>query len=111
MEDMTDSDESRGTEDSSRLEDPLSATDLDFFVQNGFVLLKKAFDPDVAAACRSEIWRVIEGESRAAREEGSNQGKAPVAGRVVGQRLEREWGCSTEGVWTAATGQVASPPP
>uniref|UniRef100_I2CRT5 Uncharacterized protein n=1 Tax=Nannochloropsis gaditana (strain CCMP526) TaxID=1093141 RepID=I2CRT5_NANGC len=30
---MTDSDESRGTEDSSRLEDPLSATDLDFFVQ------------------------------------------------------------------------------
>jgi hypothetical protein len=109
---MTDSDESRGTEDSSRLEDPLSATDLEFFVQNGFVLLKKAFDPDVAAACRSEIWQVIEGESRAAREEGNDQGKAPVAGGGSWDNGLSESGVyRTEGVWTAATEQVASPPP
>ena len=45
-------------------DDPLSPADLEAFIRDGYVLLKRAFDPAVAAACRDEIWRVMEEETR-----------------------------------------------
>ena len=43
---------------------PLSSGDLESFIRDGYILLKRAFDPAVAAACRDEIWRVMEEETR-----------------------------------------------
>lgn len=38
--------------DAGSSELPLSPEDIRSFEENGFVMLKRAFDPDVAAACR-----------------------------------------------------------
>jgi hypothetical protein len=39
-----------------------SGIDVDTFVRDGFTVLRGAFDPDTAAACRSEIWDVLAGQ-------------------------------------------------
>ena len=45
-------------------DEPLSSAELEAFIRDGYILLKRAFDPAVAAACRDEIWRVMEEETR-----------------------------------------------
>ncbi|CAB1103425.1 unnamed protein product [Ectocarpus sp. CCAP 1310/34] len=50
---------------------PLSPEDIHSFEENGFVMLKRAFDPDVAAACRQgrkmtktmeSLWKRLKGD-------------------------------------------------
>ncbi|CAM9157646.1 unnamed protein product [Ectocarpus sp. 13 AM-2016] len=41
---------------------PLSPEDIHSFEDNGFVMLKRAFDPDVAAACRESLWKRLKGD-------------------------------------------------
>jgi hypothetical protein len=40
----------------------MTGMDIDGFVRDGFTVLRGAFDPDTAAACRSEIWDVLAGQ-------------------------------------------------
>eukprot|EP00903_Cladosiphon_okamuranus_P009660 g9192.t1 len=43
-------------------EGPLSPEDISKFEEDGFVMLKRAFDPKVAAACRESLWKRLKGE-------------------------------------------------
>ena len=54
-------------------EGPLSSADLEDFIRDGYIILKRAFDPVVAAACRDEIWRVMEEETRTRTRTGTSQ--------------------------------------
>jgi hypothetical protein len=40
----------------------LSAEDLTFFRENGYVRVSEAFSPEVAGALRAEVWRELESE-------------------------------------------------
>ncbi len=40
---------------------PLSPTELAAYARDGLVLLRRAFSPAVAAACRERLWAVMEG--------------------------------------------------
>lgn len=44
---------------------PFSPQDLEAYARDGFVLLRQAFPPAVAAACRERLWRVMEGSEGA----------------------------------------------
>ncbi|CAM9381755.1 unnamed protein product [Ectocarpus fasciculatus] len=48
--------------DAGSSELPLSPEDIRSFEENGFVMLKRAFDPDVAAACRESLWKRLKGD-------------------------------------------------
>ncbi len=45
---------------------PLSAQDLEAYVRDGFVLLKQAFPPSVAHACRQKLWELMQEEGEGA---------------------------------------------
>ena len=38
---------------------PLSSQDLEAYIRDGFILLKQAFPPQVAQACRKELWKIM----------------------------------------------------
>jgi hypothetical protein len=38
---------------------PLSSQDIEAYIRNGFILLKQAFSPQIAQACREEVWKVM----------------------------------------------------
>ena len=59
---------------------PFSPEEIEAYVRDGFVLLKRAFPPSVAASCREALWRVMEEQQGIRRDDpGTWPVKCPLA--------------------------------